>query len=372
MLFCISIDGMLILVAISLVALVLSYFIFAPTKAEREAIHKSQSKSSRAPLIVPRPKVEEKAQVASLQAVQAGRRFVQEVVTVSTKYGPLQITIMRSSQFCRRTFLTYHDVGMDHHACFSSFFELALRDKRFSSDGICVYHVDAPGHSLTAPPLNKKYVYPSIEDLACQLKEALQSLKTGPLIFFGVGCGSRILLELACKEPDLAEALVLVSPTSNEAGIVERTAGALLGYFGPWLKRNYSSLIGRLVVARHFSSNMRNRSSMKLVLGGVRSCVAELPVDSVVKMWRAFAVREPLDAYQLDVLQDLRMLLIVGINSSFFGFGPDYFMDLLKLRKYYDPRTSTSIVLDHVGSHVLEEINTDFLDQISAYLEVFS
>ena len=57
--------------------------------------------------------------------------------------------------------------------------------------GLCVYHVHAPGHFNGTK--NKAYKYPSIKEMADQVQEALNEMKTGPVIFVGVGAGARIL-----------------------------------------------------------------------------------------------------------------------------------------------------------------------------------
>ena len=75
-----------------------------------------------------------------------------------------------------------------------------------------MYHVHAPGHFNGT---TKEDISISIEELADQVQEAMNKMKTGPVIFVGVGAGAS--LTRVGQTPDLVRGLVLISPTFREA-----------------------------------------------------------------------------------------------------------------------------------------------------------
>ena len=65
--------------------------------------------------------------------------------------------------------------------------------------------------------------------------------------------------------------LILVSPTFNEAGILERGASAFVGALGPWLSRR--RWLARLVLGQQFSRRMlASPTTTSGSVAEVRSC----------------------------------------------------------------------------------------------------
>eukprot|EP00939_MAST-03C_sp_MAST-3C-sp1_P002354 g2354.t1 len=220
----------------------------------------------------------------------------------------------------------------------------------------------------SAKPLNRNYQYPSITELSEQVVDALNELKAGPLIFVGVGAGSRVLMEAAIKAPHHARALVLVSPTYNAAGLLERVVSRVIDACPDWLRKQ--GILTRLILARHFSSTFRGKKSS--VVAAVESVVRSVSPTTIRSYWATFTSRRELDLFDLSVLSDMHVMLVVGTRASFDCFGPSYHAEFLELRRNFPAKTTVSIRAEHTGSLVTEEDPPYLAGHIRRFLSAFS
>ena len=275
-----------------------------------------------------------------------------EVRRVKTSHGDLYVTVKQSADTCRRHFVTYHDVASDPSVCFDAMF--AHMDDTL---GLRVHHIHAPGHFSGAK--DKPYKYPSIKDLADQVQEALIEMKTGPVIFVGVGAGARILTRVAIETPDLVRGLVLISPTFREAGIWEKMYNVSL--------QNFTSMLQSLILTRHFNQNVS-----KEIVQQIQDALRNVDSSLIVKFWDTFTKRKKLDDFDIASLREYYVLLVVGHNKAFSYSGPNYFSDALELRKRLNPRRTTMIQFDRSGSMVSEEIPRKLATNVDAFIAAFA
>eukprot|EP00938_MAST-03A_sp_MAST-3A-sp1_P001518 g1518.t1 len=275
-----------------------------------------------------------------------------EVCRVKTSHGELCVTVKRSADTCRRHFVTYHDVASDPGVCFDAMF--AHMD---DSLGLCVYHVHAPGHFNGTK--NKAYKYPSIKEMADQVQEALNEMKTGPVIFVGVGAGARILTRVAIETPDLVRGLVLISPTFREAGVWEKMFNMIV--------QNSTSMLQSLTLTRHFNPNVS-----KEIVQQIENALRHVDSSLIAKFWNTFTNRKKLDDFDIAILREYYILLVVGHNKAFSYSGPNYFSDTLELRKHLNPRRTTTVQFDRSGPMVSEEMPTKLATDVDSFISAFA
>ncbi|KAH0619029.1 hypothetical protein JD844_018632 [Phrynosoma platyrhinos] len=121
---------------------------------------------------------------------------------IETAYGVVHITMRGTSKGNRPVILTYHDIG-----------------------------------------LNRKYQYPTIDELAEMLPAVLTHLSLKSVIGIGVGAGAYILSRFALNHSDLVEGLVLINIDPCAKGWIDWAASKFSGW---------TTNIVDLVLAHHF------------------------------------------------------------------------------------------------------------------------
>jgi len=337
----ISMEGMVTLTVLSVIVLYIHYRLNRddPNLAVEDIINRKETKTS-------------------TSSSSSTRKYVNwrytEKRCVKTSYGDVHIVVKRSHETCRRHFLTYHDVASNSSVCFDAMF--AHMD---DSLGLCVYHVYAPGHFEESKKLNESYKYPSIKELGDQVQEVLRKMKTGPMIFVGVGAGARILTRVAIETPELVRGLVLISPTFREAGVWEKIFNFSIKYS--------NAILENLTLTRHFNPNVSNE-----IVQQVRDALQNISTHSILKFWDTFTNRTQLDDYDIAILQEFYIMLVVGHNKAFWYSGPNYFSDALELRKKLSPKLTTMIQFDRSGPMVSEEIPGELAANLDSFIAAFA
>lgn len=370
-LFFISMEGMIGLTILSLVALYVHFKVFSPMPCQTAATNCAVKR--RAPANEDKD-VSTKNQEETHSEIGPHERrintFQSEYKRVKTSKGPVNVTISRSRDVCRRHFLTYHDVGTEHSTCFASLF--AHLDDPL---GICVYHIDAPGHHLSSmnddDVLNENFAYPSVSELVDGVEEAMKILNTGPLIYVGVGLGARVLIELATRNTLQVRGLVLLSPTSNVAGTGERIISGLTNKLSFVLKAR-RDILSRLFLNMHFSpaciASLDDKS-----IESLQSVISTLPASTMLKLWTSFVDRAALDEFDMVMLHDLHVMLVVGLNNSPFCVGrPNFLSEFLSIRSRLDVRRTTAVQMSTCGSLACEERAEELAKQMDVFLSAFA
>ncbi|XP_060076378.1 protein NDRG3-like isoform X1 [Ylistrum balloti] len=149
---------------------------------------------------------------------------------IETPYGNLHVAIQGDRS--KMAIITLHDIGLNHVTNFQGFF--SYQDMQPILRHFCVYHVNAPGqeesalhlrpeHDALGNPdsLGKRFVYPSMDELAHAIQNVVDNYGLARFIGFGMGTGSNILARYALRHPETVDSLVLINPTSGKSGWVE-------------------------------------------------------------------------------------------------------------------------------------------------------
>ena len=144
--------------------------------------------------------------------------------------------------------------------------------------------------------------------------KALNKMKTGPVIFVGVGAGARILTRVAIETPDLVRGLVLISPTFREAGVWEKLFNMIV--------QNSTFDAAKSDVDTTLQSE-RFEGNCTTIENALRNVDSSL----IAKFWNTFTNRKKLDDFDIAILREYYILLVVGHNKAFSYSGPNYFSD---------------------------------------------
>ncbi|XP_075701638.1 protein NDRG3 isoform X2 [Rhinoderma darwinii] len=147
---------------------------------------------------------------------------------IETAYGVLHVTMRGTPKGNRPVILTYHDIGLNHKSCYSTFFN--YEDMHEITQHFAVCHVDAPGQQMGAPPFPSGYQYPTMDELAEMLSAVLTHLSLKTIIGIGVGAGAYVLSKFALDHPDLVEGLVLMNVDPCAKGWIDWAASKLSGW----------------------------------------------------------------------------------------------------------------------------------------------
>ncbi|KAG9473788.1 hypothetical protein GDO78_004213 [Eleutherodactylus coqui] len=128
---------------------------------------------------------------------------------IETAYGVVHVTMRGNPKGTRPVILTYHDIGLNHKSCFSTFFN--FEDMHEITQHFAVCHVDAPGQQMGAPP------FPS------------GSRQIGGGHQPGTGSDSAAESDLL-DHPNLVEGLVLINIDPCAKGWIDWAASKLSGW----------------------------------------------------------------------------------------------------------------------------------------------
>lgn len=135
---------------------------------------------------------------------------------IETTYG----VVLVSRQGCERSYnkpliVTYHDVGLNASLNFDRYFDIP--ENKLLLQSFQVLHINAPGQEKHAGKFHDDYKYPTMDELAVQVKEVLDQLEVKSIVGLGCGAGANVLLRLALMEPDLVEGLFLIHPSVGQS-----------------------------------------------------------------------------------------------------------------------------------------------------------
>lgn len=124
---------------------------------------------------------------------------------IDTKYGPVKYVV--HGDIKSPAFVTYHDIGLNHESCFSTFFDKLYQADRFFNQ-FCLVQIDAPGHAYGASEVPNVAFF-DMEELAEQVQQIVVKLNIKIYFGLGAGAGATVLLHNMLKYPKGCLGLVL-------------------------------------------------------------------------------------------------------------------------------------------------------------------
>ncbi|RWS17678.1 NDRG3-like protein 1 [Dinothrombium tinctorium] len=145
--------------------------------------------------------------------------FVEE--RVETDFGSLLVARqgIDHKSTTKPVILTYHDIGLNHVSNFQAFFN--YMDMRLLLKSFAVFHINAPGQEENSATLPDNYDYPTMDQLAEQIRTVCKHYAIKSIIGLGVGAGANILSRFALSYPDLVDGLFLINATSTQSSWTE-------------------------------------------------------------------------------------------------------------------------------------------------------
>lgn len=129
---------------------------------------------------------------------------------VETSYGNVVVAHQGAERKAKTPLiLTYHDVGLNHSLNFEGFFDLP--ENKLLIQSFSVLHINAPGQEKHAARFDDQFVYPTMDQLAAQVKEVLDHFQVNSCIGFGSGAGANVLARLALSYPQKVDGLFLIN-----------------------------------------------------------------------------------------------------------------------------------------------------------------
>lgn len=229
------------------------------------------------------------------------------VVEVKTSYGVCKAFIHGDLTIDLPAILTIHDMGLNHVACFQSFFNYAQDSEVLHH--FPVVHIDAPGQWYGAPDLATSIDALDFDELSKGIDMVVDELGLKKVIGFGIGTGASELLLFARRRPELCRGLILLNPTANAAAWTDlpyRVAGTWFGA-SSFYKRSMNSYL----INRYFA--FRSRVPLN-VLEYFDGELNQLNPSNVLKYYQGYLTRK-------DITEDLkkvttRSIVFIGDNCE--------------------------------------------------------
>lgn len=260
--------------------------------------------------------------------------------------------------------IAYHDIGLNHTACFQSFFNFV--DNRILLQSFCVYYINAPGQEEGAATLPDGFEYPSMDMLAEMILNVMDFYALKHFVGLGVGAGANILARFSLMHPEKVDALILVNCVSTQAG---------------WIEWGYQKLN-----ARHLKTKGMTQSAMDYLMWHHFGKVSEernhdlvhaykqyfeknvnafnlgLFIDSYIKRTDLSITRE-MDPTKKKLARMIKcpVMMITGNNSP-------HVDDTVVMNGRLDPSNSNWLKLQDCG-HVLEEQPAKVSEALRLFLQ---
>jgi pimeloyl-ACP methyl ester carboxylesterase len=242
-------------------------------------------------------------------AAVSGQR---KTVTIKTVSGPMSVTIVGDPDNNNKI-LSFHDLGLNHRYCFSTFFrsinELDKRKEGAILSQFTVYHVDAPGHGEEAADLEGELTMDGLSD---SLHQVVEELGIRSFVGLGVGAGATLLMRYALKHPGSVRALMLIGPSGTGASESENENYTwicrLIDWYGmsPYAKRGITGL--------HFSTGSISRNST--MVQEYQEALSGFNCRNIRKFVGAYHKRRGITDNELSELMRSVPLLVTAANGA--------------------------------------------------------
>ncbi|KAG0558969.1 hypothetical protein M758_10G065500 [Ceratodon purpureus] len=277
--------------------------------------------------------------------------------SVPTSFGHISVTVCGDQD--KPALVTYPDVGLNYLSCFEGLFSCSEASSVLFHN-FCIYHIDPPGHEVGAPEIPPEQDPIVVDDLAEQVAEVLDYFGLDEVICLGATAGAYVLSLFACKFPDRALGLILVSPLAQIPSWTEwlhNQAMINILYFC-----GMTEFVKERLFKRYFSSEVRDAAASvggTDVLKTIRRNMDDRRGANLMRYLQAMNNRHDLT----DELKDLRCrtLILVGDQSPFHH-------EALHISDTMNRRYNALIEVDGCGSLVTEERSQSMLVPIELFL----
>jgi len=240
-----------------------------------------------------------------------------------TDYGVQRVSIDGDLQNGQPVIMTYHDIGINHNACFLSFFNMMKAyDTKFRYFNIV--HIDAPQHhpksssriagtkqtSSTVTTTTKGDVDAfDLLELSSQIEEIRNKLQVDRFLAFGVGASCNVWTHYATNYSHRMRGMVLLNPVNNAASWTEWMFDVLLGKLGTSSQYLCDSFESSLF-SRYFPVSVAPET-----YDAFNDEFDKIDTQQSLKFFRGFVRRQPLSEKQLNKITT-KTLVIAGEMSK--------------------------------------------------------
>jgi pimeloyl-ACP methyl ester carboxylesterase len=276
---------------------------------------------------------------------------------VPTSHGLISVTVCGDQD--KPALVTYPDVGLNYLSCFEGLFSCPEASSVLFHN-FCIFHIDPPGHETGAPESASQPAALSVDDLADEVAEVLDYFGLEEVIGLGATGGAYILSLFACKYPDRALGLILVSPVARSPSWTEwlhnQAMISLLYFCG------MTGFVKERLFQRYFSLEVRDAAISEDgadALTTIRRFMEDRRSKNVMRYLQALHQRRDIS----ETLKKLkcRTLILVGDQSPFHR-------EAVHISHAMNRRYNALIEVEGCGSLVTEERPQAMLVPIELFL----
>ena len=237
-----------------------------------------------------------------------------EIMDFFTDYGTQRVTIDGDLSSNKPVIVTYHDIGINHNACFQSFFNM-IREYDVKFKYFTIVHIDAPQHHFddtersdtkSTPFHNESNIEAfDLLELSSQIEEIRSKLQLDRFIGFGVGASCNIWTYYAMHYSQRMRALILLNGIGSPASWREWIFDKMMAAMGTSSQYLIDSLASSLLT-RYFPSAVS-----KETIDYFMDTFDRMDRQSVIKYFRGFVRRSEFTQQQLAKIKT-KTLIICG------------------------------------------------------------
>jgi len=240
-----------------------------------------------------------------------------EIMDFFTDYGTQRVTIDGDITSTKPVIVTYHDIGINHTACYQSFFNM-MREYDPKFQYFTIVHIDAPQHhfddaertdstTTTSKSFHNESAIEAFDllELSSQIEEIRSKLQLDRFIGFGVGAACNIWTYYAMHYSQRMRGLILLNGIGSAASWREWIFDKMMGAMGASSQFLIDSLASSLLT-RYFPGAVS-----KETIDYFMDTFDKMDRQSVIKYFRGFVRRSEFSEAQLAKIK-VKTLIICG------------------------------------------------------------
>lgn len=270
-----------------------------------------------------------------------------ESKTINTQAcGPVNVFVQGNLASGNAVFFTCHDFGCNALSFAPLLLEPTMAEVLEKSVWV---HFEVPGQGSGAESLPADKPFPTMDQLASAVNEAVTALGIKAVIFFGEGAGGNILTRATMQSSDRVLGLIAIHSTSTSAGVLETIKDKWMswkmqqGGLDPTVEEYLVMYkYGRFIEDETEEKQAAQRQALvDRYLSELKGKINPVNLD---RFMNSFLNRTDISS-QLREKLDCDTLVVVGSKSSFLH-------TTLTLYQNLDPQRSSLLRIDDVGDVV--------------------